>query len=330
MRADRLLSILLMLQSQGRLTAKELAAELEVSERTIYRDMDALSTAGIPVYAERGPGGGCSLVESYRTELTGLTQDEVSALFMLSIPTPLVELGLDQDLRSALLKLSAALPDILRRDGTTSNERIHLDPSSWHQQDRPTTHLFTIQQGLKEDCKVEMTYQLPFGAQINHIVQPYGLVAKENEWFFIFSRVENISVVRLSNLLEVKLTDLKFDLPEDFKLVEFWQAWCLQRENNRPEFVVEVRIKSGLLEMLKLFHAPVLEGAQEYGQDDLDDWRHLTLRFETFEEARKQLLSFGSAVEVVSSISLRKSIQDFAHQVVKLYKQDNSPNVQVS
>jgi predicted DNA-binding transcriptional regulator YafY len=319
-----------MLQSRGRMTAKELAAELEVSERTIYRDMDALSSAGVPVYAERGPGGGCSLVESYRTELTGLTQDEVSALFMLSIPTPLVELGLDQDLRSALLKFSAALPDILRRDATSTQQRIHLDPSSWYQLDRPTTHLYSIQRGLKEDCKIEMTYQLPFGAQISQIVQPLGLVAKENEWFFIFSKDEDISVVRLSNLLEVKLTDQKFDLPDEFKLVEFWQTWCLQRENNRPEFVVEVRIKSNLLEMLKFFRAPVLEGAKENGQDDLDDWRNMILRFEKFEDARKQLLSFGNAVEVLSPISLRESVQDFAHQVVKLYKRDNSPNVQVS
>jgi predicted DNA-binding transcriptional regulator YafY len=330
MRADRLLSILLILQTKGRQTARELATDLEVSERTIYRDFDALSSAGVPVYAERGPGGGCFLLESYRTELTGLTQDEVSAFFMLSIPTPLVELGLDQDLKSALLKLSAALPDILRRDGINSHERIHLDPSSWFQLEIPTTHLSTIQRGLKVDCQIEMTYQLPFGAQINQLVEPFGLVAKDNEWYFIFSGDENVGVVRLSNILEVKLTDVKFHMPDRFKLVEFWQAWCLQRENNRPVFEAKVRIKSDLLEILRLFRAPVLQGAQENEQVILDDWRELILRFETFEGARKQLLSFGSAVEVLSPISLRKSIQDFAHQVVKLYKQENSPYNQVS
>ena len=110
MRADRLLSLLMLLQSRGRMTAGELAGELEVSERTIYRDLDALSAAGVPVYAERGPGGGCALLDSYRTTLTGLTQDEVRALFMLNIPAPLIDLGMGQELRAALLKLSAALP----------------------------------------------------------------------------------------------------------------------------------------------------------------------------------------------------------------------------
>jgi predicted DNA-binding transcriptional regulator YafY len=110
MRADRLLSILMLLQAHGRMTARALSLELEVSERTIYRDIDALSGAGVPVYAERGPGGGVSLLDSYRTNLTGLTQDEVRALFMLSIPTPLVELGISQELKAAMRKLSAALP----------------------------------------------------------------------------------------------------------------------------------------------------------------------------------------------------------------------------
>ena len=110
MRADRLLSILLLLQARGRITAQQLAEEHEVSVRTIYRDIDALSTAGVPVYAERGPGGGCALVEGYRTSLTGLTKDEVRALFMLGIPASLDELGLSQELRTALRKLAAALP----------------------------------------------------------------------------------------------------------------------------------------------------------------------------------------------------------------------------
>ncbi len=110
MRADRLLAMLILLQTRGRMTARELSEELEVSERTVYRDMLALGMAGMPVYTERGPGGGCTLLESYRTDLNGLTENEVRALFMLSIPAPLVDLGLSLELKAALLKLSAALP----------------------------------------------------------------------------------------------------------------------------------------------------------------------------------------------------------------------------
>jgi len=330
MRADRLLSILLILQTKGRQTAKELAAELEVSERTIYRDMDALSSAGVPVYAERGPGGGCFLLESYRTNLTGLTQDEVSALFMLSIPSPLVDLGLDRDLRSALLKLSAALPDIFRHDEIISRERIHLDPISWMRPENSSTHLYVIQLGLTANRKIEMAYQLPFGAQINDLIEPIGVVAKENDWYFIYSKREVISVVRLVDILSANLTEETFSLPEDFKLVEFWQAWCLKRENNRPEFEVNLRIKTDLLEMLEFLHAPILRDAQINSQIEQDGWHDMSLRFETIEEARKQVLSYGSAVEVISPISLRMSIQDFAHQIVKLYNHEDSPNIQVS
>src|SRR5512139_1392804 len=131
MRADRLLGLLMILQSRGRQTAGQLAAELEVTERTIYRDVLALSTAGVPVYAERGPGGGIALLEDYRTNLTGLTAGEARALFTLSIPSPLVDLGLNLDLQSALRKLAAALPPARLSDASRLLQRVHLDWSPW-------------------------------------------------------------------------------------------------------------------------------------------------------------------------------------------------------
>ena len=143
MRADRLLSLLMLLQARGRMTAQELAAELEVSERTIYRDINALSASGVPVYAESGPGGGCALLDSYRTNLTGLTADEARALFMLNIPAALDQLGVTQELKAALLKLSAALPEARRRDEERIRQRIHLDSTWWFQAEEPLPHLQT-------------------------------------------------------------------------------------------------------------------------------------------------------------------------------------------
>lgn len=137
MRADRLLSILMLLQSRGKITAPELARELEVSVRTIYRDIEALSTAGVPVYAERGPGGGCVLVDGYRTSLTGLTRDEVKALFMLSVPASLDELGVSQELRAALRKLAASLPTAQRQDEEIVRQRIYLDWTDWPRGESP-------------------------------------------------------------------------------------------------------------------------------------------------------------------------------------------------
>ena len=319
MRADRLISILILLQTRGQLTAQELAAELEVSERTIYRDMDALSTAGVPVYAERGPGGGCSLLDSYRTDLTGLTRDEVRALFMLSIPTPLAELGVDQDLKAALLKLSAALPDVFRPESARAQKRIHLDSSVWFHQEEHTPHIHTIQRALWEDRKLRLTYRLAFDAQVEHLADPYGLVAKANIWHLVCSRDGFITVIRLADVLDAKLSEGKSSMPADFNLVEFWTAWCSKYESNRPHFPVQVRIKAELLKMLKFFRDPIHSGDQDSAELDADGWQTMTIHFETFEEARNQLLNFGGAVEIIKPQSLRMSVQDFAEQIVQVY-----------
>ncbi len=319
MRADRLLSILILLQTKGRLTARELAAELEVSERTIYRDMDALSTAGIPVYAERGPGGGCSLLDSYRTNLTGLSRDEVRALFMLSIPTPLVDLGVDQDLKAALLKLSAALPDVFRQEGTRAQKRIHLDSSTWFHQAGQTKFIYTIQRGLWEDRKINLTYRLAFNAQVQHLVEPYGLVAKSNIWHLVFSREGFVTAISLTDVLEANLSAEKFTIPSEFNLIEFWTAWCSQYEKNRPHYPVEVRMKSELLQMLELFRDPVLPADHDRVEQDDDGWYPMKLDLDTFETARERLLGLGSAVEIIKPLSLRKSVQDFAEQITKIY-----------
>ena len=147
MRADRLLSMLMLLQTRGRMTARDLAEELEVTQRTIYRDLNALSAAGVPIFAERGPGGGISLIERYRSDLTGLNQDEIRALFMLGMPPALAELGLDQDLKAALLKLAASLPADSLGDEQRVRQRIHIDLFPWQSQsvNAPPTSLQTLQ-----------------------------------------------------------------------------------------------------------------------------------------------------------------------------------------
>jgi predicted DNA-binding transcriptional regulator YafY len=166
MRADRLVSLLILLQTRGRMTARKLAEELEVSERTIYRDIEALSEAGVPVYAERGPGGGCALLESYRTNLTGLNDEETRALFMLStpasIPAPLVELGVSQELKSALLKLSAALPASQRQEEERARQRVHLDSVAWSRSEEPVPHLAMIHKAVWRDLRLLITFQVAF------------------------------------------------------------------------------------------------------------------------------------------------------------------------
>jgi predicted DNA-binding transcriptional regulator YafY len=319
MRADRLLAMLMLLQERGKLTAGELAAELEVSERTIYRDMDALSTAGIPVYAERGPGGGCALVESYRTDLTGLSQDEVRALFMLSVPAPLAELGYDHDLKAALLKLSAALPDPQRRVGFRTRQRIYLDASPWFPVAERPPHLRTIQRAVWEEHKVRMTYRLAFDAQVEHLIEPYGLVAKSHDWYLIFSIDGDIFVRKINDVLQARLTQDAFSIPADFDLVEFWTRWCQEYQSNQPQYLVRMRMHPDLLRYLHIVNDPIIQAIQTVDQPDSEDWQVVILKFDIFESARTRVLGFGGAVEVLEPEALRRSIQDFANQIIKTY-----------
>ncbi len=320
MRADRLLSIMMLLQARGRMTAQDLAAELEVSIRTIYRDLDALSMAGVPVYAERGPGGGCALLDSYRTTLTGLTQDEMRALFMLSIPAPLAELGVDGELKAALLKLSAALPATRRHIEERVRQRIHLDSEGWFESREPVPHLGTIQQALWQDRRLEITYQLRFEAQAEWVVEPYGLVAKANVWHLVCARQDAVRVYRASRIVDARLLDEPCLRPADFDLPAFWQGWCTAAEENRPVYPVTARVSAEFVNWLPYYFGETIrEAIGRAGPPDSDGWVTVTLPFESLEGARDRILSFGRAVEVLAPVALRRSVLDHAAQIVNLY-----------
>ena len=320
MRADRLLSIMMFLQARGRMTAQDLAEELEVSVRTIYRDLDALSMAGVPVYAERGPGGGCALLDSYRTTLTGLTQDEVRALFMLSIPAPLAELGVDHELKAALLKLSAALPVTRRQVEERVRQRIHLDSEGWFEAREPVPHLRTIQQALWQDRRLKIVHQLRFETQAEWMVEPYGLVAKANVWHLVCARKGSIRVYRVSRVLDARLMDDTCERPADFDLASFWQDWCAAAEENRPIYPVMARVSPEFVRWLPYYLGEAFgEGDALSGPSDAEGWVTATLRFESLEDARGRILACGRGVEVLAPIALRLSVLDHAAQIVSLY-----------
>ena len=320
MRADRLLSILLLLQARGRMTAQELAGEVEVSQRTIYRDVDALSAAGIPVYADRGPGGGFELLDRYHTTLTGLSQNEVRALFMLSIPKPLAQLGVDGELRAALLKLSAALPEARRPEETMVRQRFHLDSTWWFQGEEPVPHLPALQQAVWQDRRLHLTVRLQFDTLAEWLVDPYGLVAKAGVWYLVCARDGHLQVVRVSDMLAARLSDERFERPANFDLAAFWQGWCADYEGSRPSYPVLARVSPGLAPYLPLvFGDPIREAMAQAGPPDAEGWLTLSLPFETFEAARTRILGLGRAVEVLEPPALRKSVVDFAAQIVDFY-----------
>ena len=326
MRADRLLSLLMILQARGKVTAGDLARKLEVSERTIYRDIDALSRAGVPVYGEPGPEGGFALVDRFRTNLTGLTDAEVRALFMLSVPAPLADLGVSQELRAALRKLAASLPDEHRQDEVRARRRYHLDATWWRQGGEPVPHLRTIHGALWQDRKLAIVYQPLFGVEMERVVCPYGLVAKAGIWHLVCARagadqaVRRVSVHRVSRLRDVRLSDETFQFPADFDLARFWEGWCQEYESLLRGFTTTVRVAPDVVQHLvgrlgQQFH----EQAEGAGPPDADGWVTLELSFESLEAARERILSFGRGIEVLEPPALRRSVLDFAEQIVDLY-----------
>jgi len=320
MRADRLLAILMILQARGKVTATELAEELEVCERTIYRDVIALSTSGVPVYTESGPGGGISLIESYRTTLTGMKEDEVKALFMLSIPTPLTELGVSQQLKAAMLKLAAALPSTTRQAEAGARVRIHLDWQPWHQPRVPVPNLQNLHQAIWQDCKISIRYILAFDTQMERIVEPYGLVAKANDWYLIYSREEVMRVIRVSQIVAVEPLDQQFIRLADFDLEEFWQVWSSEYEQNRPTYPVRLRISKPMVEYLLRYAPDFSWDILKIGEPEDHGWVTISLDLGTHEKARNVVLSLGGAAEVLEPFALRDTVSDYASQVLARYE----------
>jgi predicted DNA-binding transcriptional regulator YafY len=313
----------ILLQTRGNMTAQVLAEELEVSERTIYRDVEALSFAGIPVYTERGPGGGIGLLDSYRTTLTGLNRDEVRALFMLSIPAPLDDLGVSADLKAALLKLSAALPAIGRDEQAMAHQRIHLDSVAWSQREQPAPHLQSIHQAVWQDLKLQLRYDLGYFGDIELMVDPYGLVAKTTVWHLVCARQGHLRVLKVPQIIEARVLDEHFERPADFDLVAYWQTWCEQNEQRLSNFQVKVRVAPDLNPYLWThFGEHVAELGALQDNPDGGGWITVTLQFEHFEDARRRLLGYGRAVEVLEPVALRKSIKDYAWQILDLYSEE--------
>jgi predicted DNA-binding transcriptional regulator YafY len=321
MRADRLLSLIMLLQARGRMPARLLAEELEVSERTVYRDVDALSAAGVPIYGEPGREGGFALLDSYRTSLTGLTEGEALALFMLSIPEPLEKLGLSADLKQALLKLSASLPSTRRAIEESTRLRFHLDSSWWGQAEEPAPHLPTIYQAVRQDRRLNIRYQPIVHVEIEKTVDPYGLVAKAGAWYLVSASSGRIHIQPMSELVEVRLCDETFSRPEGFDVGLYWRKWRGAAALERSRYAVTVRVSKRFVPFMpRYFGEGIKSRLQQAAPADDDGWITLELHFESLEAARDRLLSFGRAVEVLAPRPLRLSLRDHAQQILSLYE----------
>jgi predicted DNA-binding transcriptional regulator YafY len=319
MKSGRLLQVLLLLQSRGRMTADELASELEVSPRTIYRDVEALSAAGIPIYADRGPAGGYQLVDGYRTRLTGLTTDEAQSLFLAGLPGPAEALGLKEFAAAAQLKLLAALPTELRNRAEQIRQRFHLDTPTWFRGDEPTEHLATIADAVWEQRRVRMTYRRWGDQTVEREVDPYGLVLKAGTWYFVGSG----RTYRVSRVLSLQALPEEFTRPEDFDLARYWAEWSEQFEARMYGERVTVRMtRSGLDKsqyLLSGYQARVIrDAAPEPGEEfgfPTESHRHVVA----------DLLKFGADVEVLAPNEVRSELVGTIKAMRDLYNDAKLP-----
>lgn len=317
MRASRLVELLLLLQSRGRLTAASLARELEVSERTIHRDVDALSAAGVPIYAERGPHGGIQLVDGYRTRLTGLTGDEAEALFLSGIPGPAAELGLGTVVAAARLKVLASLPAELRTRASRLVERFHLDAGGWFRTGEPVPYLAELAGAVWEGRRVTIAYHRG-DRDVERLLDPLGLVLKAGTWYLVAVAVaaEAVRTYRVARVRRVTVTDEPVVRPDGFDLAGYWAEATAAYERDTPRATVTVRVHPRSIGMLaEIVGERAVRNAERLAaDDDPDGWRRLRLDIDWPEEVPARLVALGDAVEVLEPLELRREVVEVARR----------------
>lgn len=317
MRAARLIRILLMLQTRGTATAEQLADELDVSVRTIYRDLADLGAAGVPVYGERGEGGGYRLVGGYRTSLTGLTSGEVEALLLGGAAAPVTgELGIGGLLATTRLKLLAAIPPGMRGVATRAEQRFHLDPGGWaHAPRRSSPHLETLARAVWEDRVLVLRHRRDASSTAaQRTVHPLGLVHKTGTWYLVAAHRSRPRVYRTDRIEAVTVTDRAAERPSDFELAGFWAAWERDYAERLPRVVVDARLGPAALR-----YRDALGALAPREVDDVTEqaggWVRQTLVFDSAGVARAALLALAPEVEVLAPASLRADLATVAGEV---------------
>lgn len=317
MRADRLLSILMLLQVHDRLTARDLAERLEVSERTIHRDMEALTNAGVPVVAQRGQGGGWSLLDSYQTKLTGLNLAEIQTLFFPRPTHLLADLGWSQAFEAALLKLLVALPAANRQQAEVVSQRIHLDPTGWHRWEEEMSAFPILQTAVWQERQVHLNYERGDRKQINRLVNPLGLVAKGSVWYLVAAVEEEVRSYRISRVRHATIADAPCIRPAGFNLAEYWQQSMAEFQANLPRYALTVRVDPQVMPRLR--YAGHFARIEQTNPPDADGWIPVSIRFDLEEEACAYVLGFGTHMEVVEPPELRDSIVELALEAIAFH-----------
>lgn len=313
MRAARLISMVLVLQARGAMTAAELAAELEVSERTVHRDVRALSEAGVPVYAERGRSGGYRLVDGYRTRLTGLDRAEAQALFLLGLPDAARDMGLADAATAARLKMTAALPSALRDAPLATTARFHLDAPRWFREPVTPPALAAISEAVWRDRVVRAEYR---GRE--RALEPYGLVLKAGVWYLVARSRDRFLTYRMDRFGAVTATGERFTRDPDFDLAGFWARWSAEFARSLLRIRVELRLTPEGLRILPLVADDA--AVPEVGEPDPQGRYPVALPAESLDVAYSQVLRLGPEAEVMAPPELRTRVAESAKKMSTHYE----------
>ncbi|WP_406395859.1 YafY family transcriptional regulator [Streptomyces sp. NBC_00882] len=312
MKAGRLVSILLLLQTRGRMTAAQLAEELEVSVRTVYRDVEALGAAGVPLYGDAGHAGGYRLLDGYRTRLTGLTPEEAEALFLAGAPGPAAELGLGAVLAAAQLKVRAALPAELRAHADRISGRFHLDTPGWYAQAEQAPYLPQVAEAVWNGRAVTVVYRRwAEPTDVERRLEPYGLVLKAGRWYVVAG--PGPRTFRVDQILELTSSHEEFTRPEDFDLAAYWTAYQRDFYDRLYRGEAVVRVAPGV-RLPRAVHHRV----------DADGWTLARVPIESLGHAQGELLRLGADIEVLEPAELRERMARTIAELAERYGNSTS------
>ena len=321
MRASRLLSILMLLQTRGRLGAPAIAHELQVSVRTVYRDVDHLSAAGVPVWAEIGRGGGICLRQGWRTQLTGLTAPEARSVFLAGLPGPAAELGLGEAMAAAQLKLLAALPEHAQADAQRIARCFHLDPVDWFRAAAPPTHLRAVADAVWQHRRLAMRYE-SWQATRDRVVEPLGLVLKAGTWYMAARSVGGSEprAYRLAAIASLQVTDLSFDPPPRFDLAAWWRASTARFEAGVYTATARLWVtETGFARLLSFSPAVAAAANDSAAPVDREGWAEVEVPIESIQHAAVEMQRLGAEAEVLAPAALRTAMAEGAARLAALY-----------
>jgi predicted DNA-binding transcriptional regulator YafY len=312
-RAERLVAIVLLLQTHRQLSAGDLAERLEVSERTIRRDLDSLCYAGLPLYSQRGRGGGWALLDGHKINLSGMTASEAQALLLVAGPQALAELGVEEGVRSALRKLLAALPEPTRERALQAQAAVHVDPANWGREPEPAPLLSALRDAVVNGFEIELTYTKPASGPSKRVIHPYGLVAKNGVWYLVAGGESGVRTFRVSRVSDVEVTGRKVDKPVGFDLEATWEAVTRRMTEQMPALEVEFTVHPGAARWVEMSMAWWIGVEKLDAGDDKVRYRG---SFTSAAAAAGELARFGNQVTVESPSEVKYELARLGRALV--------------